>query len=113
MSIFSPAALPHRITIVPQIKVHDSLGNETFEDGPPIPDFPCRVQPLSEERSMALGIASQSAYRISCRRWPGGAYWRATWGDIELTAAVNPKRFRENQALSHDVVIGISEGPHD
>lgn len=110
--MFAPHNLPHRIAITPLIKTTDLVGNEKLIPGPPITDFPCRVQPLSEERSMALGIASRSAYRISCRRWPGGAYWEVEWGDVTLHSEANPKNYRENAALSHDVVIGVSEGDH-
>lgn len=104
----------HTLLVTPQMRVGDPVDGERLVDGPTV-RVRCNVQPVSEERSAALGLASRGVYRVSCRRWPAGAYWRAEWleGGFELSyAQANPKVHRMSGATSHDVVYGVTEGPH-
>jgi len=84
---------------------------ETWTDGPSF-KFRCNVQPVSEERATELGQQSQSVYRLSCRRWTGGAHFKVVWNGISMESLANPKLFRMSDSTEHDVVFAIARGAH-
>ena len=104
----------HVIDITPQIKTRDATGNDKFIDGDTIPNFACRIQPVSEERSTSLGVVSESVVSVGCTRWPGGPYFTFTdtaTGE-KYRGLTNPKRFRSSLATAHDRVYAVMEEPH-
>lgn len=101
----------HEVTVTPRIRGFDADGNETWVDGPPF-SFRCNVQPVSEQRATELGQQSQSVYRLSCRRWTGGAHFSVNWGGLDMDSLANPKLFRSSDATTHDVVFAIARGAH-